>query len=111
MIRGVQVIVERPILGGVDEFNAPQYAWELETVENVLPAPLSSENVENHMRTYGDRTGMQFHFPKTYTKSLRNCRIHYQDKVWEVEGDPQAYLAQNTPGQWNRRVNAYIMEG
>lgn len=111
MFRGVTVVVEKPVSGGVDAFNAPTVVWESERVENVLVAPAGTENVENHVRTMGDKAGLQFHFPKTFTGSLRNCRIRYGDRVWEVEGDPQPYLNHLTPGVWNRRVDAYIMEG
>lgn len=54
---------------------------------------------------------MTFHFPKTYTASLRDCQIRYGGREYPVIGDPQPYLDANCPGEWNRAVECGVCDG
>lgn len=54
---------------------------------------------------------MTFHFPESFTESLRGARVTYAGNTYEVVGDPQPYLADLTPGDWNRAVSCVIVRG
>lgn len=103
---GVTVTVSRPVFDGVDQLwdDAPNYADE--QVDNVLVAPTSTGDEQESNRPWGTANALTFHFPKTYTASLRGCRITYDGHTYEVEGDPQPYMQSLAPGGWNRPVKA-----
>ncbi len=54
---------------------------------------------------------MTFHFPKSFAESLRGARVTYAGTTYEVVGDPQPYLEDLTPGDWNRAVSCVIVRG
>lgn len=112
MIQGEKVTVYKPVEGAADSYGVPRTDWRFKgTVENVLVAPAGTSDLEPGMRPDGDSTLLALHFPKIFTESLRGMRIVVRGKTWEVIGDPQAYLDQNVPGEWNRPVTVRLVEG
>lgn len=111
MIFGESVVLRNRASGSLDEFGneRAEYRWGI-TVSNVLVAPASSQDLGAE-RPDGDATIMTFHFPKTYTGSLRGCLIGWRNSWWEVIGDPRPYSKDSTPGVWNRPVQARLVEG
>lgn len=111
MIRGVQVTVSAPQDDGQDELGNRRLTWGRPMpVGNVLVSPASSQDLAAS-RPDGDATVMVFHFPKTYTGSLRGCRIQWNGADYEVMGNPQAYMDHATPTLWDRPVQARLVEG
>lgn len=111
MIPGATVTVLRRTQTGTDALGMP--TWEdapPEQVENVLFQPSTTADLGAE-RPEGDRIDVIFHFPKTYTKSLEGCRIEYGDQTFSAVGRPQAYMADATPGAWNRSVGAVSVNG
>lgn len=108
MIQGMTVEVLARDDTGVDDFGMPVSGWRVTaTVDDVLAAPTSTQDLPSDVWMNGDKTTITFHFPKTFTGSLRGCRIRAvtsRDSLWEVIGDPQPYMAGLTPGPWNRPV-------
>lgn len=102
--------VLRPLATGTDAFNAPINSWPPETVENVLVAPSSTSDLGAD-RPEGDRTEIELHFPKSYTSSLRGCKVLWRGDEWAVQGDPQPYAAALTPGDWDRTARAVRVDG
>lgn len=84
--------------------------WVPEPVANVLPQPGGTADLEAS-RQNGVTVSMTFHFPKTYTASLRDCLIRYGGRDYPVIGDPQPYLDANCPGEWNRAVECEASDG
>lgn len=110
IFKGMQVKVLRQVKGEPDEMGEPTVTWSCETVDNVLVHPGSTTDLEVS-RPEGVQIDMTFHFPKTYTASLRGCRIRFNAHEYRVVGDPQPYMEQNTPGSWNRTVGAEAVYG
>ncbi len=110
LFQGVTVEVLRPVEGAIDEMGEPTIEWERETVENVLCAPSTTEDLEA-TRPDGVKVSVTFHFPKTYTKSLRGCMVVYNQNKYRVIGNPIPYMAQNTPGQWNYPALSEVVYG
>lgn len=100
------VTVSRPVESAeVDEMGEPIAAEpEKEQVDGVLFDPGSTSNVAQQMNMRGVIVSAEFHFPKTYTESLRGCSIAYAGHTYKVIGDPQPYMDANVPGPWNRPV-------
>ncbi len=110
LFEGVSVEVMRPIEGELDDMGEPTTTWETETVENVLVAPSTTEDLEA-TRPDGARVSVTFHFPKTYTKPLRGCMVIYNQNKYRIIGSPVPYMEQNTPGQWNYPALAEAVYG
>lgn len=109
-IRGVQVEVVRVTTVLDDHGNETSGIESFELVENVLPAPAATSDL-SATRPNGDRIDMVFHFPKTYKQSLRGTFIEYNGVRFSVVGDPQPYLDNLTPLDWNREVEAVVLDG
>ena len=104
------VEVVRPVYGEPDRLGEPTVEWATETVSGVLPQPGGSDDLDAS-RPDGDRAYMTFHFPKGYAESLRGCRIRHLGREYRVLGDPQPYLADATPGPFDRAVEAVAVDG
>ena len=110
LIAATSVEVIQRVAVGSDRYGAPIYEDSTETVDNVVVHPGGTEDLAE-TRPEGIRIDMTFHFPKTYTESLRGARIRYQDREYRVIGDPQSYMEDNTPGEWNRTVETEVCDG
>ena len=111
LISGVAVEVMRRSAAGKDAHDtAVKNEWTAETVENVLPQLGATSDLEA-ARPNGVEVVMTFHFPKTYEQSLRGCRVKYLGVEYAVVGDPQPYLSENCPGDWNRTVECEACDG
>lgn len=109
-IRGVQVEVIRVATVLDDHGNETSGIESFELVDNVLPAPAATSDL-SATRPNGDRIDMVFHFPKTYKQSLRGTFIEYGGLRFAVVGDPQPYLDNLTPLDWDREVEAVVVDG
>lgn len=111
LISGVAVEVLRRSAAKKDAHgNAIPGEWAVETVENVLPQPGATSDLEA-ARPNGVEVVMTFHFPKTYELALRGCRVKYLGIEYSVVGDPQPYVNANCPGDWNRAVECEVCDG
>lgn len=111
LIKGTSVVVQRRTGDSVDSHGNTIYGdWQDETVENVLAQRGSTSELDSE-RPEGVSVAMTFHFPKTFTASLMGCRIVYGGYTYSVIGDPQPYMDENTPAQWNRPVECEVSYG
>ncbi len=110
LIDGVSVEVSRKVQTGTDSYGGPIYQEESFTVDNVLPQPGSTSDLDA-TRPEGVTVAMTFHFPKTFIESLKGCAISYLNRTYRVIGDPQPYLKGATPGPWNRAVETEVCDG
>nr|DAY22981.1 MAG TPA: head closure knob [Caudoviricetes sp.] len=112
MIQGERVTLFVPMKGAEDSYGVQRVDWRAQSaIENVLVAPAGTADLEPGMRPEGDSVSLTLHFPKTYTGSLRSCRLAVRGVMYEVVGDPQPYTDQNVPGAWNRPVTVRLVEG
>ena len=111
LLHGVPVTVELASDGAKDRHgNATAAYQEARVVENVLPAPSTTEDLCEG-RQDGVSVDMTFHFPKSFAESLRGARVTSAGTTYDVVGDPQPYLADLTPGDWDRAVSCVIVRG
>ncbi len=100
MISGETVTVLRPTTT-YDERMDPVTTWESETMDNALFDHPTTEDIDASMRAYGVLVSYRMHVPKSYTSSLRDCRIQRaRGYTYEVIGDPQPL--QWSPLDWDR---------
>lgn len=108
LISGVSVIVQRPVTQtGTDDMSEPIIGQPIsEPVDNVLFDPTAASNLSDALRLKNIEVDADFHFPKSYTGSLRGCSIAYGGHSYSVIGDIRRYIEADTPGMWNGIVSA-----
>lgn len=111
MIKGETVTVLSPGAEAQDPFGAPIRSYTAESVDNVVIHPSDPEDYTAGNRPDGAIVQWVLHFPKTYTASLRECKVVVRGETYDVEGDPMPYMDVNTPTPWNRRAYALRVEG
>ena len=95
----------------LDEFGEPgAYSEEIETVQNVVVRPGSTSELDES-RPNGVKVAYTLCFPKTYTKSLKDCKVELFNDVYSVIGDPRAYMEENTPTEWNLTCEVELVHG
>lgn len=113
MLRGEAVRVCRPSPGAADPFGRPaaEYDWDgSDTAENVLVAPGPTADLDA-TRPEGAQVAYSLYFPKSYAEPLKGCRVEVAGGEFEVVGDPRAYPAHLTPGEWNRVAEVRRVDG
>lgn len=115
LLHGETVTVWRPTIA-YDERKDCVKTWTPETVENVLFGRPSTEDVDAAMRAYGVHVQYAIGIPKTYTESLRGCKVTRardgQDPPeYVVAGDPAPLPPELCPTPWNREVMVGWVDG
>lgn len=79
-------------------------------VDGCLYSPISSDDLQ-YPDVNRDSTIMRIDLPKTFSRSLSNSTVFFADtntsldgREFKVIGDSGNYMAENTPGNWNRYV-------
>lgn len=111
VIKGETIDVFVPSSQVQDAFGAPIKTYTKVSVDNVVRHPAEAEDYTDTNRPEGTVIGWVLHFPKTYTASLRECKVEVEGQMYDIEGDPQAYMLVNTPTPWNRKAYAVRTEG
>ncbi len=110
-MKGEVVTVESRIRVGVDDLNSPVYEAHCSDVGNVLVVPGASSDVEGSIRPDGVKVSYTLHFPKTFSGSLRGCRVKVRGEWFSVIGDPKPYTIENCPTEWCMPVEVGVVNG
>ena len=110
LIAGETVTVRTPTIG-YDEHMEVVESWSARPVENVIVTPGTTSDVLDSTRPDGTRVAFTLGFPKTFTASLRGCRVTVRGIECAVIGDPQLYTAANVPGAWNYTAEVERVDG
>lgn len=104
----IQVITPKATL---DELGEPvAYSEDVSTVENVVVRAGATSDLDT-TRPNGVKVAYTLCFPKTYTESLKDCKVKLFDEVYNVIGDPKAYMEENTPTEWNLTCEVEAVNG
>lgn len=103
---------------GEDEMGEPVYAWDAETVQDVLVRPLQGKELNEALRPDGIRVRYALAFPKTYTGDLSHARVALVARGMDA-GKPEEALrvtgnADKTPQSplmWDRTVEVGRADG
>lgn len=110
---GKTITVQRPSYS-YDASKNEITTWKDESVENVLVAPVSAADIQELDRTHGTKARIRLGFPKTYSDSLRGCRIVPGDPfpgTYAVIGDPMPNMVENCPTEWWYTAEAEACDG
>ena len=109
MMRGSPVTVLHPEIVEHDSMNCAVVEWRGEEVDGCLwsfgTADLGPD------RPNGARNTVTVHFPKSYEKGLRGCRVRVCGHTYDVVGDPMPLMGENCPTPWNRAAEGVEVLG
>lgn len=111
MIRGETVQVLELVKTGEDEFKADVFTEVPQPVENVIVVPGRTSGSGESMRPNAAEIAYTLHFPKTYEGDLQGKQIEVRGIICKVEGRPDRYAPENTPGLWNMPVEVRTTNG
>ena len=104
MIKGITVIVKKKVRIGTDRFNHAIYDFENESVENVLVAPSSSDDVVSAQDLYGKKAVYTLAIPKGDAHNWEDTIVEFFGKQWKTFGFPLEGIEENIPLDWNKKV-------
>jgi len=104
MLKGRTVTLYERTEGTKDAFNRPSYTETAVTVENVLIAPVSSEDMISELNLTGKRAVYQLGIPKGDAHDWANARVNFFGEDWRVIGYPTEGQDELIPLSWNRKV-------
>ena len=110
LIAGESVTVRTPTVG-YDEHMEEVVTWDEATVANVVVTPGATSDVLDSTRPDGTRVAFTLGFPKSFTGSLRGCRVVVRGTEYAVVGDPQPLTPGNVPGPWNYTAEVEAVDG
>lgn len=99
--------------GETDAMGEPIKVRQVEQIENVLWHQSAGDGgtLDEMTRENSTIDTVTIHLPKTYTKSVAGCSFVICGQEYAVQGDPLGYMAENTPGAWNRTAFAKRVDG
>lgn len=112
MISGEQVVLLTPTIA-YDENKDEIETWTETPLDNVLFGRPSTEQIEEVMRLYSVEISYTLGIPKTYTGSLRGCKVARarDGQTFQIMGEPQPLPPEICPTPWNREAYAVIVDG
>ncbi len=109
-IKGVPVTLYEQTVTGYDAFGAPIYEETPVTVDNVLVAPLSDQEILNSVDLYGRKAVYTLAIPKGDTHDWVNKHVTALGIELETFGEPLIGIECDIPLEWNKKVKAAIYE-
>lgn len=103
-IKGVPVVLIDRRVTGRDSFGHPKTEDVEITVENVLIAPASTEDITNQINLTGKKAVYTLAIPKGDTNHWENREVHFFGQRWRTIGLPLEGLDHLIPLEWNRKV-------
>lgn len=111
MIKGIPVTLYTRTQSGTDDFNAPIYTETAVTVNNVLVAPVSDEEVLETLNLTGRKAEYQLGIPKGDSHDWRGCKVSFFGDDFRVIGEPTKGIEAMIPLDWNTKVKVERING
>ena len=104
MLKGITVTLINKQSTATDPFGNAIYTDAEITVENVLVAPTSSEDIVNTLSLTGRKAAYTLAIPKGDTNTWENQEVRFFGRVWRVLGIPTEGIEELIPLDWNKKV-------
>lgn len=110
MIKGITVTLYQKTQTGTDEFNRPVYEETPVTVNNVLVAPSSSDEILDSMNLTGRRAIYTLGIPKGDTHDWTNTKVEFFEQVFRTIESPLEGIEDMIPLSWNKKVRVEAID-
>lgn len=104
LIKGIPIVLLVKKQMGTDPFGSPVYECEEETVENVLVAPATSDDIVTSQDLYGKKAVYTLAIPKGDSHDWTDCEVRFFGQRWRSFGFPLEGIEANIPLDWNKKV-------
>lgn len=103
-IKGIEVTLYEQTATEPDEFGAERYIETPVTVENVLVAPATSQEILDTINLYGKKAVYTMAIPKGDEHDWEDKRVSFFGKDWHTFGIPLIGIECDIPLDWNMKV-------
>lgn len=103
-IKGIRVILIDKIESGKDPFNNPIYEFKEIPVDNVLVAPVNTDDIVNTLELSGKKAVYQLGIPKGDTHDWENKEIRFFGQRFKSFGKTIQGIDHLIPLDWNKKV-------
>ncbi|MGV3011528.1 hypothetical protein [Streptococcus thoraltensis] len=103
-LKGIPVTLIGKIKTGYDPFGQPIFENKSITVQNVLVAPSSSEDITNQLSLTGKKVVYTLAIPKNDSNNWTDREVIFFGKRWRTVGIPTEGIADMIPLDWNKKV-------
>lgn len=110
MIKGIPVVLTVRTQSGTDAFGLPVYETREETVENVLVAPSSAEEIQDTLTLTGRKAVYTLGIPKGDAHEWEDTTVEFFGEVWHSIGPVTEGIGSLIPLCWNRKVKVERIE-
>lgn len=103
MINGMTITLINLVQTGNDEFGAPIYEEQEISVDDVLVAPSSTDDIVNAENLYGKKAVYTLGIPKGDTHTWQDQKVKFFGETWRVIGLPTIGIEANIPLRWHHK--------
>jgi hypothetical protein len=106
-MKGISLTFVKRVEGTADALNNPTYTTTDVTVDDCLIAPIIEPvSAREKQAMEQSRDQIRIHMPKLSTADVSDSNVTWDGKVFHVDSDSTVFMADNTPGRWNRYFRA-----
>lgn len=103
-MRGITITLHNKVQTGTDEFNAPIYADQDVTVDNVLVGEPSGDEIVQDLNLYGKRLAFVLAIPKGDEHDWTDVEVSFFGQKFRTYGEPTQGIEHLIPLSWNKKV-------
>lgn len=103
-LRGITIKLINKEKTGEDPFGSPVFSYVEQEVENVLIAPVSSQEVIDKLTLYGKKAEYTLAIPKGDMHNWEDAEVEFFGQKWKTIGIPLEGIEDLIPGRWNKKV-------
>lgn len=103
-IHGIPITLIDKQVVSVDPFGSPVVKDVETTIDNVLVAPATTEDVTNQMSLTGKKISYTLGIPKRDTHDWEEKEVRFFGKRWKTVGIPLEGIESMMPLEWNKKV-------
>lgn len=103
-LKGITITLVDKIQTGEDDFGAIIYDDVEISVDNVLVAPTSTDDIVNQMSLTGKKAVYTLAIPKGDTHDWEDKEVEFFNQRWRTFGVPLEGIEDMIPLDWNKKV-------
>jgi hypothetical protein len=104
MIKGITITIYQKQKYGKDMFGHDLYEEIQKEVDDVLVAPIASNDISVNTNTDISKTQYNLAIPKGDDHDWNNTKVKFFGKTWKTVGEPIEGIEENIPLRWNKKV-------
>ena len=103
-IHGMQITLIDKQVVSTDPFGSPVVKDVEITIDNVIVAPATTEDVTSQMSVTGKKISYTLGIPKGDMNDWENKEVRFFGKRWRTVGIPLEGIEELIPLEWNKKV-------